>query len=329
MHCLERQCVSKSGVFFTASNSGPFMDILIYTPTQVKKAPVFIGLNFRGNQSIDNDPNIEISSNFFAFLKKAKTKLSDTLNRGEQARRWEVEALLQKGYGVATVYYGDLEMDYVDGWQSGIRNNLQNELGIKPSEWSAIGAWAWGLSRLMDYLVTDADVDSSRVIVTGHSRLGKTALWAGANDNRFAAVVSNNSGEGGAALTRRWFGETTSIINTQFPHWFVNKYKDYNSDASALPVDQHMLLALIAPRPLYVASASEDRWADPKGEFLSLKNAEPVYRLLNKKGLGVDIQPAPDHPVGNTLRYHLRTGKHEMLMYDWLQYIKFADETLR
>lgn len=307
------------------------MEMLIYLPkTGTKPFPAFLGLNFMGNQTVANDPWIRItdrwvrSSKADGIINNRATEAS----RGADAERWQVEKILGRGYALATIYYGDIEPDYDGGWKQGLRSAMSSKgtnTVFKPDQWGAISAWAYGLSRAMDYLEKDPDIDSKRVAVFGHSRLGKTALWAGAQDERFAIVISNNSGEGGAALARRRFGETTELINKNFPHWFCGNFKKYGGKEDLIPVDQHELIALIAPRPVYVASASEDLWADPRGEFLAAKAAEPVYKLFNLKGLGVDDMPPVNTPVGDYIGYHLREGKHTVTEYDWEQYLNFAD----
>jgi hypothetical protein len=301
-------------IYLKQSDTSVYIDVLMYLPVEAKgKVPVFLGLNFNGNAAIQNDPEILTNSN-------------NKVSRGASSSRWPVKTVIENGFGLVTACYNDIEIDNKDGWKTGVRTKLQDDLKIKPKEWGAIGAWAWGLSRIMDYLETDKNVDEKKVAVMGHSRLGKTALWAGASDPRFSLVISNESGEGGAALARRWFGETVYLINKNFPHWFVDAYKSYNHHVFDLPVDQHELLALIAPRPLYVASAAGDLWSDPKGEFLSAWHAGEVYSLFGQEGVGTDEMPALDHSVGHRINYHIRTGKHDVTLFDWQQYIRFAKE---
>lgn len=319
----------------TSDIRGPALDLLIYLPRGAQgRVPAFLGLNFDGNYAITADPGVPITPKWVPNRPKAgiTNNVARESHRGSDVASWPIERVLERGYALATVYSGDIEPDHPEGWKQGVRGALAADgtrQQFAPDEWGCISAWAWGLSRALDYLETDPAVDARRVAVLGHSRLGKTALWAGAQDPRFAVVISNNSGEGGAALSRRWFGETVWRINTSFPHWFCGRFKDYNQNVPALPIDQHELIALVAPRPVYVASAQDDRWADPKGEFLSAYHAGPVYALFGKKGVGVSEWPPVNTPVGDTVGYHIRTGPHAMMAYDWERYLDFADRHLK
>lgn len=247
--------------------------------------------------------------------------------RKEKSGFWPAEQMIARGYGIAAIQYGQLAPDDKDRYREGAMTLFDGAASAGPGPtWGAIAAWAWGASRALDYLVTDARVDNARVGIVGHSRGGKAALWAGAEDERFALVVSNESGEGGAALSRRWFGETVERINTSFPHWFTAKYKSFNGREASLPIDQHMLLALTAPRALYVASADEDLWSDPRGEFLSLVETSPVFALWGEPPLAASQMPALDRPLIVGRRgYHIRTGAHNLTPYDWDRIADFAD----
>ncbi|NQV32157.1 MAG: acetylxylan esterase [Phycisphaeraceae bacterium] len=302
----------------------PELDLLIYLPKKAaikapKSVPVFLGLNFQGNHTIHTDPGIRLCRSWLPEKRQA-TEAS----RGRAASRWPVETILAQGFGLATLYYGDIDPDFHrDEFTNGV-HALYPELQQQDDNFTAIGAWAWGLSRAMDALENDPHVNAQQVAVIGHSRLGKTALWAGATDERFALVISNDSGSGGAALFRRCFGERIHNLNSNFPHWFSKRFKRYDNKEHSLPFDQHMLIALMAPRPVYVASATRDTWADPKGEFLAAHAAGPAYRLFGHVGLPSNQWPAPDHPVQGRIGYHLRTGKHDLAAYDWTQYMAFA-----
>lgn len=261
--------------------------------------PAALLINHRGN-SMD-DPIVQIRTGFFP-----------------------AKLITDKGFVAVIFQAADVDPD---------SNNPDTEFknGIHPildqkrdsSSWGTLAAWAWGASRVLDYLQNDEWVDPGKVAVVGHSRGGKTALWAGANDDRFAAVYSNCSGAGGAALSRRKLGERLSHLNTRFPHWFCLNYHQFNEREEDQPVDAHTLLALSAPRPLYVVSADEDLWADPRGEFLSLQAASKVYALFGYQDLENQEMPALNQPIHHRVGYHIRTGVHNLTPYDWEQFLDF------
>lgn len=316
-------------VVFSNALGSASMDLLVYLPNQVSgPSPVFLGLNYHGNHSIHADPAIRLP------LSPVDTPdgTPSAQDRGKRDWRWPVETLLARGYGLATVYYGDLYPDYSGGFRDGgvyplFFSNGQNQAAA--DEWGAIGAWAWGLSRALDYLVSDTNVDGQRVAVMGFSRLGKTALWAGAQDQRFALAVSNESGTLGASLSRREGiasgKESIERITSKYGYWFAANARQYANNAGLLPVDQHQLIALIAPRPVYIASAANDAHADPQGEFESGLYASTVYQLLGKDGMASHVMPPLNAPITSTIGYHIRPGDHDVKLYDWQRFLDFAD----
>ena len=292
-------------VDITISSEGKSLVIhlTMFVPNKVKKpVPAFLLIDNRG--PANTDPSRKVKSEF-----------------------WPAEEVIARGYAIAVFYNADVDPDNFDDFKNGIHGMLDR--GRQPDSWGTIAAWAWGASRCMDYFESDKEIDCRKVAVLGHSRGGKTALWAGAEDQRFALVISNESGCGGAALARRKYGETISVINKSFPHWFCLNYRKYNNNENEMPVDMHMLMALIAPRAVYVASASDDLWADPRGSYLSLYHSVPVFKLLMTKTSLPETMPPLNKPVhGGNVGYHVRDGGHNMLLKDWNWFMDFADSVL-
>jgi pimeloyl-ACP methyl ester carboxylesterase len=292
---------------FSGEGGEGVMKLILFIPEHVKKpAPGFLLICNRPAESID--PTRKTRSPF-----------------------WPAEEIVARGYVAAAFENSDIDPDNDDGFKDGV-HGIYDPKGVKrPGDaWGTIAAWAWGASRAMDYFETANDIDQDRIAVIGHSRGGKTSLWAGAEDERFGMVISNNSGCTGAALARRKQGERIADINKNFPHWFCGNYKAFNEKEDDLPIDQHQLIALIAPRPVYIASAKDDDWADPEGEFLAGYHATPVYKLFGLEGIHTDEMPPVDEPLAPShIGYHIRTGKHDLTLYDWERYMDFADRHFR
>ena len=326
-HALGGKAIRKQvRIYFSGDKNGPAEDVLIYLPAAAKgPVPLILSLNFRGNHAVISDPAVRLPEVWNA--RTHQPERATEASRGTD-KTLEVQKILERGYGVATIYYQQIEPDFADGYKYGVRQ-IFGAQQPRNSDWGSIGAWAYGLSRAMDYLERDKDVDAKRVAVMGHSRLGKAVLWAGASDQRFAMVIANCPGEGGASLARRDYGETIASITTRYGYWFAPKLAEFAAHVDQLPVDTHELIALIAPRPVYVTGAVDDQWADPKGEFVACVAAGPVYRLLGEKDLGTDQMPEMNQPIMHTIGYHIRDGKHDVLPFDWDQYLKFMDMHFR
>ena len=328
-HALGGKAIRKQvSINLSARKDGPKEDLLIYIPAGAgKPVPVILSLNFFGNQASANDPAIRLATVWNPKTHERQQAPEQSRGRAADA----TEKILARGYAFATLCYQDIEPDFNGGYPHGIRPLFlkPGQSEPAPDDWGAIGAWSYGLSRALDYLEKDKDVDAKHVAAMGHSRLGKTVLWAGATDQRFAMVLASCSGEGGASLARRNYGETVKNLVDRFPFWFCTNYQKYADKVSDLPVDAHELISLMAPRPVYITGAEEDQWADPRGEFLAAAAASPVFDLLGAQGLGTDQMPALNTPIMHTIGFHYRTGKHEVTAFDWDQFLAFADMHLR
>jgi hypothetical protein len=306
----------------------PQVHLLMVIPNGRKgPAPAFLGMNFTGNHTLVADVHVPMTAAWML------PELTDVVNhhateagRGKQADTWALEQSIERGYAVATYYCGDVELDKTNA-EGGVRELIHAPRA--PDDWGTIAAWAWGLQRVVDYLATDPDIDSRRIALVGHSRLGKAALLAGAFDERVALVIPLQAGCGGTAPSRGKIGESVRRINTTFPEWFCGVFKQFNDEPERLPFDQNCLIALCAPRPVLLGAAVEDTWANPAGAFDMLRSASGVYGLLGSEGLAAQKMPEVGQVVDSDLGYFIRPGKHSMTKGDWKVFLDFADEHLK
>jgi len=310
-------------LYFSKDENGPKVDVLMYLPPEAatKPVPLLLNVGFSANSSAVDDPGVKPGE---VWGRDKKRVPAPTRGIG----RLNVLPILAKGFGVATIYYGDIDADFLGGVSLGVRGIYSEPAA---NEWGSISAWAFGLSRVLDFLETDKQVNAKKVALFGVSRLGKTVMWTGARDPRFAMVIASCSGEGGAALSRRNYGETIAHLTapTRYPYQFAANYAKWGDRVNEFPVDAHMLVALIAPRPVLLQTGTTDGWSDPKGEFLAAVAAEPVFKLLGAKGLGTDVMPEPGTPILNTLGYFEHVGGHGSLPADWDVFLKFMEMHLK
>ena len=314
-------------LYFTDDRSGPKAEFLSYVPADAKgPVPLLLQISFSPNASVVDDSGIKPGEMWNRDKKRVPAPPASAFGRVD------VLPFLANGIGFATLYYGDIEPDFKGGIPFGIRGRYLKPGQTEPAadEWGAIAAWAWGLRRVMDYLETEPAIDAKRVALLGSSRLGKTVLWTGASDPRFAVIIASVSGESGAALSRRNYGETVRHMtdSTRYDYQFAHSYQSYGQRVNELPMDGHMLVSLIAPRPLLLQTGSTDYWSDPKGEYLSAVAASPVWKLFGKEGLATDHYPAAGEPVLSTLGYSMHEGRHGILPYDWPIFLQFLKRHL-
>jgi hypothetical protein len=303
--------------------------LLLVTPNGRKEpAGIFVGMNFCGNHAVVKDPKVLLPTAWmYPNRKGVKDNKATEEGRGSDVDVWNIDLIIERGYGLATFYNGDIDPDRADQ-RGGIRQLWHHDGDERGDETATIMAWAWGISRAVDYLVTLKEIDAKKIAVVGHSRLGKTALLAAAFDDRIALAIPLQAGCGGTAPSRGKVGESVKQINDRFPHWFCGNFKQFNSDPSKLPFDQNCLVASCAPRPVLFSNAVEDTWANPDGQFEVLKAADPVYRFLEAGGLDAKERPPIGKLVNSKLGYFIRNGKHSMTREDWQAFLDFADKQL-
>ena len=305
--------------------NSPKIHLLVVIPNKRSgPAPVIVGLNFSGNHSVLADPKIALTG---SWMRNAKGSKATDDGRGKASASWSIEQSIDAGYAVATAYYGDISPDWNDE-RNGVMPHLKKAgMAPTPADWGAIACWAWGLSRCIDYLATDSDIDVTRIVAFGHSRLGKTCLLAAAFDERIAVALPHQSGCGGAGPSRSHStkAESVEVINKSFPHWFDGHFKEFNTQVDKLPFDQNCLIAIAAPRPVLLSNAMEDQWANPDGQFEMLKGADSVYKLLGSAGLAVKARPEVGTLVDSPLGYYIRTGDHSTTPEDWRIFLRYAD----
>jgi len=316
-------------VYFTNDTNNYKMDLLIYLPANaVKPVPLLLAVSFSANCQVTDDPGVKIGDVWSRDGKKSRA------DQPSRFSKMDIDQFLSQGIGFATVYYGDIEPDFKNGIKYGIRSQYLQPGQATPAddEWGAISAWAWGLSRAMDYFETDKQVDAKRIALQGTSRLGKTVLWAGAHDTRYKMVIASCSGEGGAAIARRNYGENIKHITdtSRYYYQFAANYHSYADKVNSLPFDAHMLVALMAPRPLLLQTGDTDYWSDPKGEFLAAIAAEPVYQLFGEKGPGTSVMPegGDNSLLNNKLGYYMHKGGHGTIPSDWPLFITYMKKFL-
>ncbi|SEB59987.1 acetylxylan esterase [Terriglobus roseus] len=312
-------------IWFNKEKTGPHIQLLEYIPAAKfaahKPAPMLLSINFGVVQNAAADPGIKPEQ---VWDPKTNTRVDAA--SGHNFGKLNTDALLDAGIGIATFYYGNVDPDYVGGFSNGIRaTNLKSQAERPGDAWGTIAAWSWGMSRVQDYFETDKAVDARRVAVHGVSRLGKTALWAGAHDQRFAAVIESCSGEGGAALSRRNYGETIAHMTapSRYPYQFAANWAKYSGFPDTAPMDANLLVALVAPRPLLLQTGDTDFWSDPKGEFLAAVSAGPVWKLYGKQDLGTTTMPQAKEAILHDVAYEMHDGGHGMVPGDWNVYVEF------